>query len=107
MIEHVCGTIQFNVEGGLVHSDICFDGKPSVSERELLHACLDEWLDKQSAGDGDVFALGDHGAFYPDEWDIDRAASMIADEILALSGGMPGDGGAIKAVIRDGIEGLL
>lgn len=108
MSEHVCGTVQYMNEGGPVHSDICFDGKPTTEQRAFLHASLDEWLDGQSGKEAEVFCLGDQQAFYPDKWDIDLAVSMTRDELFALPGVMPdGDDGTVKAIVKDNIKRLL
>jgi|TARA_R110000824_G_scaffold320638_5_gene507633 hypothetical protein len=58
----VCGEIEYESESGLVHSDLCPPehnpaGILEDSYRELLHVCLDEWLDK-SGGTGRFF-VGD------------------------------------------------
>lgn len=108
MSEHVCGTIQYMNEAGQVHSDICFDGKPTTEQRAFLHASLDEWLDEQSGGDGEAFLLGDHRAFHPDQWDIDHAASMILRNIKDCGPDFskPTRAG-IEFYVKDGIKRLL
>lgn len=54
--------ILYETYTGLVHSDICPpdcqpEGMAKDNYRQLLHACLDEWLDK-SNGTG-IFYIGD------------------------------------------------
>lgn len=44
-----CGEIEYEGEDGLVHSDICWHeshNEPDEEYRKMLHAALDEWLDK-------------------------------------------------------------
>ena len=53
-----CGSISYETDDSSVGSDICMHGgKFGVEERQFLHDCLDEWLDK-SNGTGS-FWLGD------------------------------------------------
>lgn len=62
-----CGEIQYETAEGNVHSDLCKHNDEGVSEdyRALLHACLDEWLNK-SGGTG-AFWVGDPKYFDEDK----------------------------------------
>lgn len=63
-MKHICAEIMYNQ----THSDICISmgkaGEISAEERDLLHKCLDEWLDK-SQGNG-IFYVGDTEMVQPD-----------------------------------------
>ena len=59
-----CGEIQYETDKGNVHSDICFDCNPNtenkmitLEHRQMLHECLDEWLNKSGGTGG--FWIGD------------------------------------------------
>ena len=60
-----CGEISYEQQDvGGVHSDICWNCNPNTehkeitqSHRDLLHACLDEWLNKSNGTGG--FWIGD------------------------------------------------
>ena len=60
-----CGEIAYELEDiGGVHSDICWNCNPNTEDktitleyRQLLHNCLDEWLDKSNGKGG--FWVGD------------------------------------------------
>lgn len=46
-----CGEITYMTEDGPIHSDICHhdDGNPiSDEDRQFIHDCLDEWLNKSN-----------------------------------------------------------
>lgn len=47
---HVCAEVQYENADGNVHSDICFNHDVTAlqmaAQRTLLHAALDEWLNK-------------------------------------------------------------
>lgn len=60
--QHLVAEVQYDTPVGMVHSDICncavTTGAMTIEEwRSILHASLDEWLDK---GDGSgIFYVGD------------------------------------------------
>jgi len=65
---HICAGIEYmNPDGIPVHSDLCIEGTtpPSIHQRRLLHATLDEWLNL-SNGSG-IFWIGDPTLLYPDD----------------------------------------
>jgi len=64
-----CASINYlRPDVGWVHSDLCPSGHElsrGVSDpewRELIHACLDEWIDK--SGSTGYFFIGDSTTFY-------------------------------------------
>ena len=72
----VCGEIQYigyrnGQEIGWVHSDVCPKGHDprnlDKAYRELLHRCLDEWLDK-AQGSGH-FYVGDSETIHHEDED--------------------------------------
>jgi hypothetical protein len=69
--------VYYDSENGGVHSDICphdhdFD-KITPEYRKLLHACLDEWLDR-SSGTGAFYIKGGRNMFPVDKGEEDEAA---------------------------------
>lgn len=53
-----CGEIRYMTKDGPVGSDLCWHSADPISQdaRQLLHDCLDEWLNK-SGGTG-TFVVG-------------------------------------------------
>ena len=56
--DHVCAEVQYMTKDGMVHSDLCFSSPVSKENRELLHAALDELLDKARFDDDDYLIVG-------------------------------------------------
>jgi hypothetical protein len=63
-VNHICAEIQYSSKDGNVHSDLCCEGDNPKFQmlqcpeyRKMLHAALDEWLNK-SNGTG-YFYVGD------------------------------------------------
>jgi hypothetical protein len=56
MDHNTCAEVEYDTNGGMVHSDICGD-ITSDEWRDTLHRCLDEWL-RNSNGTG-RFVVGD------------------------------------------------
>ena len=77
----VCAEISYATKDGGIHSDVCPEGhlleNVDGEHRELLHACLDEWLN-QSNGTG-YFFMGNSNyyRFIPDADIIPALSELI------------------------------
>ena len=95
-----CGGISYDTRNGPVGSDLCMHSmKFGAEERQFLHDCLDEWLDK-SNGTGS-FWLGDSDLTEEDDGELNKAMDRLErmtkqrdnllrqrDEVLAMCDGM-------------------